>query len=134
VRALVGGKGDLFVLQGDLASANANGLQIDGATVEFTRGAHAILLAGTAHLGALQLDSGATLTLSGADLYVGALDASPTQLTSAYDIVYDPTQNPCLGGQTYTLAGGGLLEAVPEMRGDPALGATNEGVTIVWLK
>jgi hypothetical protein len=27
-----------------------------------------------------------------------------------------------------------LLEAVPEMRGDPDLGAINEGVTIVWLK
>ncbi|MGA2661048.1 MAG: Smr/MutS family protein [Verrucomicrobiota bacterium] len=27
-----------------------------------------------------------------------------------------------------------LLEAVPEVRGDPDLGATNEGVTIVWLK
>ena len=27
-----------------------------------------------------------------------------------------------------------LLEAVPELRGDPDLGATNEGVTIVWLK
>lgn len=28
----------------------------------------------------------------------------------------------------------GLLEAVPELRGDPDLGATNEGVTILWLK
>ena len=27
-----------------------------------------------------------------------------------------------------------LLESVPEMRGDRDLGATNEGVTIVWLK
>ena len=27
-----------------------------------------------------------------------------------------------------------LLEAVPEMRGDRDLGATNEGVTILWLK
>ena len=27
-----------------------------------------------------------------------------------------------------------LLEAVPELRGDPDLGATNEGVTILWLK
>ncbi len=26
------------------------------------------------------------------------------------------------------------LEAVPELRGDPDLGATNEGVTIVWLR
>jgi hypothetical protein len=27
-----------------------------------------------------------------------------------------------------------LLEAVPELRGDPDLGATNEGVTLIWLK
>ena len=27
-----------------------------------------------------------------------------------------------------------LLEAVPELRGDPDLGAINEGVTILWLK
>ena len=26
-----------------------------------------------------------------------------------------------------------LLESVPELRGDPDLGATNEGVTILWL-
>ncbi len=27
-----------------------------------------------------------------------------------------------------------LLEAVPELRGDPDLNSTNEGVTVVWLK
>jgi len=27
-----------------------------------------------------------------------------------------------------------LLEGVPELRRDTDLGATNEGVTIVWLK
>ncbi len=27
-----------------------------------------------------------------------------------------------------------LLEAVPEVRGDPDLDATNEGVTILWLR
>jgi len=27
-----------------------------------------------------------------------------------------------------------LLEAVPEVRGDPDLDATNEGVTVLWLK
>ncbi len=27
-----------------------------------------------------------------------------------------------------------LLDAVPELRGDPDLGATNEGITIIWLK
>ncbi len=27
-----------------------------------------------------------------------------------------------------------LLEAVPELRGDPDLGATNEGVTVLWLQ
>src|SRR5512136_140342 len=28
----------------------------------------------------------------------------------------------------------GLLEAVPELRGDPDLNSINEGVTMVWLK
>ena len=28
----------------------------------------------------------------------------------------------------------GLLEAVPELRADPDLGATNEGVTLLWLR
>jgi hypothetical protein len=27
-----------------------------------------------------------------------------------------------------------LLEAVPELRGDPDLSVTNEGITILWLK
>jgi hypothetical protein len=27
-----------------------------------------------------------------------------------------------------------MLEAIPELRGDPDLGATNEGVTVLWLK
>ena len=27
-----------------------------------------------------------------------------------------------------------LLEAVPELRGDPDLNATNEGITVLWLK
>jgi hypothetical protein len=27
-----------------------------------------------------------------------------------------------------------MLEAAPELRGDPDLNATNEGVTVVWLK
>ena len=27
-----------------------------------------------------------------------------------------------------------LLEAVPELRGDPDLGATNAGVSVLWLK
>ena len=27
-----------------------------------------------------------------------------------------------------------LLEAVPELRGDPDLGSTNEGVTVLWLR
>ena len=27
-----------------------------------------------------------------------------------------------------------LLEAMPELRGDPDLNATNEGVTVLWLK
>ncbi len=35
--------------------------------------------------------------------------------------IFDPT----------TLA---LLEAVPELRGEPDLDATNEGITVLWLK
>lgn len=27
-----------------------------------------------------------------------------------------------------------LIEAVPEVRGDPDLNATNEGITVLWLK
>lgn len=27
-----------------------------------------------------------------------------------------------------------LLEAIPELRGDPDLNATNEGVTVVWIR
>ncbi len=27
-----------------------------------------------------------------------------------------------------------LLEAAPELRGDPDLGATNEGITLLWLR
>lgn len=27
-----------------------------------------------------------------------------------------------------------LLDAVPELRGDPDLSATNEGITVLWLK
>ena len=27
-----------------------------------------------------------------------------------------------------------LIEAVPQLRGDPDLNATNEGITVVWLK
>lgn len=27
-----------------------------------------------------------------------------------------------------------LLEAVPELRGDPDLDATNEGVTVIWIR
>ncbi len=27
-----------------------------------------------------------------------------------------------------------LLEAVPQLRGDPDLSATNEGITVLWLK
>jgi hypothetical protein len=111
---LGGGKGDLFVLQGDLTSANADGLQIDGATLEFTSGAHNFSLAGTAYLGTLQVDTGGTLMFSGATLYVAVFDASLSQITTADDIYYNPAENPALGGLTYILSGGGLLEAVPE--------------------
>lgn len=40
-------------------------------------------------------------------------------------------------GEDFTIFDGrvlALLEAMPELRGDTDLGATNEGVTILWLK
>ncbi len=42
-----------------------------------------------------------------------------------------------IAGEDFTIfntAALDLLEAVPELRGDPDLGATNEGVTLLWLK
>lgn len=111
---LGGGKGNLFVMQGDLTSANPNGLQIDGATLEFTSGAHNFTLTGTAYLGALQVDTGGTLMFSGANLYVAVFDAALSQITTADTIYYIPADNPALSGLTYILSGGGLLEAVPE--------------------
>ncbi len=51
---------------------------------------------------------------SGATLYVLEFDAALSQITTADTIYYDPTDNPALGGLTYILSGGGLLEAVPE--------------------
>jgi hypothetical protein len=43
----------------------------------------------------------------------------------------------CIPGEEFSIFNGtvlALLEAVPELRGDPDLNATNEGVTILWLK
>ena len=49
------------------------------------------------------------------------------------------TSTPCLSASgedfsTFNDTVLDLLEAVPELRGDPDLGATNQGVTILWLK
>jgi len=57
---------------------------------------------------------GASVSLVGADLFVGALSADTNQFTTAQTIYYDPAQNPSLAGQTYALDGGGSLTAVPE--------------------
>ncbi|HWI59761.1 MAG TPA: hypothetical protein VNZ22_21210 [Bacillota bacterium] len=43
----------------------------------------------------------------------------------------------CIAGEDFSIFNQltlGLLEAVPELRGDPDLNATNEGVTVLWLK
>jgi hypothetical protein len=43
----------------------------------------------------------------------------------------------CVAGEDFSIFNDtvlALLEAVPELRGDLDLGATNEGVTILWLK
>ena len=43
----------------------------------------------------------------------------------------------CIAGEDFSIFNNtvlALLEAVPELRGDSDLGATNEGVTLIWLK
>jgi len=111
---LAGGAGDVFVIGGDLSSANPNGLQLSGAKVVFNDGAHTFTLAGTATIGTLQLDSGTSVSLVGGDLIVGVFNAQTDQFTTAQTIYYDPSQNPSLGAQTYALNGGGMLSPVPE--------------------
>ncbi len=111
---LAGGAGDVFVIGGDLTSANPDGLQLAGATVEFNAGSHTFTLAGTATIGTLQLDSGTSVSLVGGDLIVGVFNAQTDQLTTAQTIYYDPAKNSSLGGQTYALNGGGALSPVPE--------------------
>lgn len=42
-----------------------------------------------------------------------------------------------VAGEDFTIFNGtvlALLEAVPELRADPDLSATNEGITVLWLK
>jgi hypothetical protein len=111
---LEGGVGDVFVIHGDFSSANPDGLQLAGAKVVFNAGAHTFTLAGTAQIGELELQSGASVSLAGGDLIVGVFNASTGQFTTAQTIYYDPAQNPSLGAQTYALNGGGSLTAVPE--------------------
>ncbi len=111
---LAGGAGDVFVIGGDLTSANPTGLQLAGAKVIFNDGAHTFTLAGPASIGELELTSGASVSLVGGDLYVGLLNADTNQFTTAQTIYYDPAQNLSLAGQTYALDGGGTLTAVPE--------------------
>jgi hypothetical protein len=111
---LTGGDGDVFVINGDLSSANPNGLQLAGAKVVFNAGAHTFTLAGPTSLATLELSDGANVSLIGADLYIGLLNGETNQFTTAQTIYYDPAQNPLLAGQTYTLNGGGSLSPVPE--------------------
>jgi T5SS/PEP-CTERM-associated repeat protein len=111
---LAGGAGDVFVFNGDFTSTNPDGLQLAGAKVVFNAGAHTFTLSGTASIGELELQSGASILLAGGDLIVGLLNADTNQFTTAQTIYYDPAQNPSLGAQTYALNGGGSLTAVPE--------------------
>ena len=111
---LVGGAGDVFVIGGDLSSANPQGLQLAGAKVVFNEGAHTFTLSGTAQIGELEVSSGGMVNLIGGDLVVGVFGAETNEITTAQTIYYDPMQNPDLAGQTYTLEGGGTLTAIPE--------------------
>jgi|GEM_PF-2352865 len=111
---LAGGPGDVFVFNDDFTSTNPDGLQLAGAKVVFNAGAHTFTLTGVTSIGTLELSDGASVSLVGADLFVGVLNADTNQFTTAQTIYYDPTQNPSLGAQTYALNGGGSLTAVPE--------------------
>lgn len=111
---LVGGAGDVFVIGGNFVSGNPAGLDIADATLVFEAGGHNFTLAGTARIGTLSLDSGASVSLAGADLIVGVFDANANQFTTPETIYYDPAQNPALGGQTFALNGGGSLTIIPE--------------------
>jgi len=111
---LSGGVGDVFVFNDDFTSTNPDGLQLAGAKVVFNAGAHTFTLTGVTSIGTLELSDGASVSLVGADLFVGVLNADTNQFTTAQTVYYDPAQNPSLAGQTYALNGGGSLTAVPE--------------------
>jgi T5SS/PEP-CTERM-associated repeat protein len=110
---LEGGVGDRFEFHADLVSSNPVGLKLQASEVAFTDGAHLLALSGVTAFGTLNLSAGASLTLDGADLYVGLFDATTNQLTTAWTIFYDPAQNPSLESKTYNLTGGGFL-TIPE--------------------
>ncbi|MFZ4695440.1 MAG: beta strand repeat-containing protein, partial [Verrucomicrobiia bacterium] len=112
--AISGGEGDVFQLGGDLTVLNSNGLDIALATLQFGGGAHTLDLVGTPVIGNLTLDGSASMTLLGADLYVGVLGASASQIWSPQTIYYNETLNPQLSGQFFDLSGGGVLAPVPE--------------------
>jgi len=43
----------------------------------------------------------------------------------------------CIAGENFSIFNASvlsLLEAVPQLRGDPDINATNEGITVLWLK
>jgi hypothetical protein len=134
--ALTGGAGDTFQFQADFLNSSTNDFVFDitQAAVDFAgAGTHTFLLAGE-DLGAiwagftnnfavgtleladdvlLKLEDGCLDNLSAA-LYLHYLDAEPQQITSAYNIYYNASQNPSLSNQTHALSGGGWLIPVPE--------------------
>ncbi|MBI5394589.1 MAG: PEP-CTERM sorting domain-containing protein [Verrucomicrobia bacterium] len=133
--ALIGGVGDEFVIGGDFLNDSTNnmtfGFRYAGLT--FQAGSHVFQLAGADlgtnvagyddnfALGTLSVSPGGSVTLAdgnpdnaGTALYVDFFNASTQQITSAFNIYYNPSLNPSLNDQTYALAGGGWLIPIPE--------------------
>ena len=124
---LVGGAGDVFIVDGSLDNASTQKTlwSTNDATLEFAgAGVHDFTTTGVAGAGFLDNFAWGTLDLSAGSLdlsgvlYVGALDGldiSGTQISNisgAGTIYYDASLNPYLGGQTFSFAGGGELIAV----------------------
>lgn len=111
--ALEGGVGDLFVIGGDLTVANPDGIRLADAGLLLSGGT-TFTLAGPAEIGSLEVVGDGLLALVGGDVSVGLLGATPSQLSTAGTVYYDPELNPSLGGTTYSLDGGGTMLPIPE--------------------
>jgi len=132
---LMGGVGDEFIFGGDLLNYSTNALTFDltQAALSFTAGSHTFALAGADYgtnwvgynanfaIGEFAITPGGGVTFEdgnplngGAALYVDVFNASAPQVTSPFNIYYNPTSNPSLSNQTLALSGGGWLIPVPE--------------------